>query len=61
MALSRADLEADLLRRQYEQFHPELPIVPLPPSSPPLPTVTAELARLPLTTSFPADTVVAPA
>ena len=28
MALSRADLEADLLRRQYEQFHPELPIVP---------------------------------
>ena len=28
MALSRADLEADLLRRQYEQFQPELPIVP---------------------------------
>jgi cation transport protein ChaC len=28
MPLSRADLEADLLRRQYEQFHPELPIVP---------------------------------
>ena len=28
MALSRADLEADLLRRQYEQFYPELPIVP---------------------------------
>ena len=28
MSLSRADLEADLLRRQYEQFHPELPIVP---------------------------------
>jgi cation transport protein ChaC len=28
MALSRADLEADQLRRHYEQFYPELPIVP---------------------------------
>ena len=28
MALSRSDLEADLLRRQYEQFHPELPLMP---------------------------------
>lgn len=28
MALSRADLEADLLRQNYERFHPELPLMP---------------------------------
>jgi glutathione-specific gamma-glutamylcyclotransferase len=28
MALSRSDLEADQLRRHYEQFYPELPITP---------------------------------
>ena len=36
------------------------PSVPLPPSVPPLPTVTAELVRLALTRSVPAETVVAP-
>ncbi|MBC7781893.1 MAG: gamma-glutamylcyclotransferase [Proteobacteria bacterium] len=28
MSLTRADLEADQLRRHYEQFYPELPLVP---------------------------------
>ncbi len=36
------------------------PSKPLPPSVPPLPTVTAEVVRLPFTRSVPADTVVPP-